>query len=133
MGNEGQDQNNQGGGKNKGGGGNQQKNGLSLSANIDAANVSGWEPIKASMSGAAKNALGFIIAGLFIGMTGPMIDKLFGVKPGAAVAAPPKPKPGQCAYELAQFKKENPEGFKAIESKFTDQIPANNEGKMHGR
>jgi len=123
MGNEGQDQNNQGGGKNKGGGGGQQKNGLSLSANIDAANVSGWEPIKASMSGAAKNALGFIIAGLFIGMTGPMIDKLFGVKSGAVVAAPPKLKPGQCAYELAQFKKDNPAGFKAIEDKFTDLFP----------
>jgi hypothetical protein len=128
MGNEGQDQNNQGGGKNKGGGGNAPKNGVSLAANIDASQINGWEPIKVSMSGALKNAFGFIAAGLFIGLIGPSVDKLFGVKPGAAVAAPPKHKPGQCAYELAQFKKENPEGFKAIESKFTDLFPANKEG-----
>jgi len=130
MGNEGQDQNNQGGGKNKGGGGNQQKNGVSLAANIDASQVSGWEPIKVSMSGALKNAFGFIAAGLFIGLIGPSVDKLFGVKPGAAVAAPPKPpKPGQCAYELAQLKEKNPVAFQEqVVSKFPDLFPTNKEG-----
>lgn len=125
------DNNNQGGGggKNKGGGGNAPKQGVSLNANIDAAQLTGWEPIKASMSGATKNAAGFIVAGLFIGLVGPFIDGLFGVKPNAVQNNQPQPiKPGQAAYELAKFKRENPDGFKAIENKFTDLFPAKTEG-----
>lgn len=127
-----QNQNQNQGGKNKGGGGgNQQKNGVSLAANIDASSMTGWEPIKASMSGHAKNAIGFIIAGLAIGLLGPVVDKLFGVKAGAAAPNQPQQiKPGQAAYELTKFKRENPEGFKAIENKFTDlfSVPPANEG-----